>query len=131
VMHPLRQAVECAALDTVPTLLAENVIFMSPVMFTPLAGREMVSEILLGVSAVFEDFHYVNELSAPGSRDHALIFKARIGDREIHGCDFVHHDEDGLIDHFTVMVRPLSAAKALARAMEPTFAGIQGRANAV
>jgi hypothetical protein len=33
---------------------------------------------------------------------------------EIDCCDFIHLDEDGLIDEFTVMVRPLSGAQALA-----------------
>jgi len=42
---------------------------------------------------------------------------ARVGDRELHGCDFLHVGADGLIDEFTVMVRPLSALTALAEAM--------------
>ena len=29
------------------------------------------------------------------------------------GCDFVHHDEQGLVDRLSVMVRPLSGALAL------------------
>ena len=42
---------------------------------------------------------------------------ARIGDRELEGCDFLHSNDDGLIDELYVMVRPLSAAMALADAM--------------
>ena len=45
-------------------------------------------------------------------------FNTRIFDREAQGCDFLHTDENGLIDEFTVMVRPLSAALALAEAMK-------------
>ena len=41
-----------------------------------------------------------------------------MGDRELHGCDFLHTAQDGLIDELTVMVRPLSAALALAEAMK-------------
>ena len=40
-----------------------------------------------------------------------------MGDRELEGCDFVRTGEDGLIDELTVMVRPRSAALALAEAM--------------
>ena len=44
------------------------------------------------------------------------MFRARVGDRELEGCDFLHTDESGLIDEFCVMVRPLSGALALAEA---------------
>jgi hypothetical protein len=77
---------------------------------------------------VFEDFRYVRELSGGGSRDHALVFEARIGDVIVEGCDFLHLDESGLIDEFTVMVRPLSAAQALAAAMAAEFEQIQSEA---
>jgi hypothetical protein len=53
------------------------------------------------------------------------VFKARIGDRQVHGCDFLHLDPDGLIDEFCVMVRPLSAAQALSEAMAIQFALIK------
>jgi hypothetical protein len=65
------------------------------------------------VARVFEDFEYAAELASEDGRDHALMFRARVGDKEIQGCDFLHHDEDGLVDRLTVMVRPLSAALAL------------------
>ena len=48
-----------------------------------------------------------------------------MGDRELHGCDFLHIGEDGLIDEFTVMVRPLSAAVALAQAIEAEVPVVQ------
>ena len=120
-MHPFRQAVENADLEAVPGLLAEDVTFYSPVVFRPYRGRALVAEILRGAYRVFSDFRYVGEFGEPGGRDHALVFRARVGDREIHGCDFVHHDDEGLIDEFTVMVRPLSAAQALAREMGKEF----------
>ncbi len=130
-MHPLRQAAEADALDTVPALLAENVVFLSPVAFTPYTGRGMVTAILRAVTSVFEDFRYVSELSDLDGRNHALVFRARVGDREIHGCDFIHHDENGLIDEFTVMVRPMSAAKELACAMQARFASIEREAGLI
>jgi hypothetical protein len=45
------------------------------------------------------------------------VFEARVGDKELEGCDFIRHDENGVISELTVMVRPLSAALALAEAM--------------
>jgi hypothetical protein len=49
------------------------------------------------------------------------VFAARVGDRELQGCDFLHENEDGLIDEFTVMVRPLTGALALADGMRAHF----------
>jgi hypothetical protein len=120
-MHPFRAAVEAGDLDAVEALLAEDVVFTSPVAFAPYPGKPITAAILRGVFRVFTDFRYVREIGAPDSPDHALVFTARVGDKEIHGCDFLHLDEDGLIDALTVMVRPLSAAVALSEAMGAQF----------
>jgi ketosteroid isomerase-like protein len=121
-MHPFRAAIEAGDLDTAVALLAEDVVFRSPVVFKPYRGRDSVAPILRGVAQVFADFHYVREIGAPASADHALVFEARVGDRALEGCDFLHTGEDGLISEFTVMVRPLSAAVALAEAMKARLA---------
>ncbi len=117
-MHAFRAAVESSDHEAVVALLAEDVVFRSPIVFQPYHGRDALAAILLAVSRVFEDFRYEREIGADGARDHALVFKARIGDREVHGCDFLHTDENGLIDELSVMVRPLSGALALAEAMK-------------
>jgi hypothetical protein len=51
-----------------------------------------------------------------------LVFRARVGDREVEGCDFIHLNEEGLIDEVYVMVRPLSGVMALAEAMKRQLA---------
>lgn len=120
-MHPFRQAVEAHDLDMFSELLAEDVTFLSPVAFQPYHGRRLVAAILRGADRAFEDFRYIREINQPDGRDHVLVFKARVGDRDIHGCDLLHHDDSGLISEFCVMVRPLSAAKALAEEMARQF----------
>ncbi|MGW6396178.1 nuclear transport factor 2 family protein [Streptomyces sp. NPDC055103] len=120
-MHPFRKAVEDRDPDALEAMLAEDVVFTSPVAFTPYQGRAMTAAILRGVMRVFEDFVYVRELDNPVSRDHALVFTATVGGKRIHGCDFLHLDEEGRIDELTVMVRPLSAARALSEAMGAQF----------
>jgi len=120
-MHPFRQAVEAHNLDAFPELLAEDVTFLSPVAFQPYQGRTLVAAILRGADRAFEDFHYIREIGNPDGRDHALVFKARVGDRDINGVDLLHHNDDGLIGEFCVMVRPLSAANALAEEMARQF----------
>jgi hypothetical protein len=116
-MHPFRAAIESGDLDALLALLSDDVEFRSPVVFKPYRGRGAVGEILRAVSRVFEDFSYTREIGGPDSRDHALVFQARIGEKQIQGCDFLHADERGSIDELTVMVRPLSGALALADAM--------------
>ncbi|MFB4297384.1 nuclear transport factor 2 family protein [Actinomadura sp. NTSP31] len=118
-MHPFRAAIEQGDLGALPDLLAEDVRFLSPVAYAPYDGRPVVTAILRAVTRVFTDFRYVREIN--DGRDHALVFKARVGDREVHGCDFLHHDDDGLIDEFCVMVRPMSGARALSEAMAVQF----------
>ena len=117
-MRAFRTAVEAGDLDAAVALLADDVVFRSPVVFRPYRGREAVGELLTAVSRVFEDFSYVREIGAPEAHDHALVFRARVGDRQVEGCDFLHLDESGSIDEFVVMVRPLSGALALADAMK-------------
>ncbi len=125
-MHPFRAAVEAGDLPAAIALLADDVVFRSPVVFKPYRGRDAVAPILLGVSQVFEDFRYVREIGGPSGQDHALLFEARVGDRALEGCDFLHSGGDGLITEFTVMVRPLSATLALAEAMKAQLAAYEG-----
>ncbi|GHF28168.1 membrane protein [Streptomyces mashuensis] len=120
-MHPFRQAVENRDEAAIEALLAENVVFTSPVAFKPYPGKAITAAILRGVMRIFEDFTYVREIANPDGRDHAFVFTATVDGKQIHGCDFLHFDEEGKIDDFTVMVRPLSAAQALAEAMGAQF----------
>ncbi|QTE02414.1 nuclear transport factor 2 family protein [Streptomyces cyanogenus] len=120
-MHPFRKAVESGDMDAVAALLADDVVFTSPVAFKPYPGKAITAAILRAVSRVFEDFTYVREIANPDGRDHAFVFTATVAGKKLQGCDFLHFDENGRIDEFTVMVRPLSAAQALAEAMGAQF----------
>ncbi|WP_328355066.1 nuclear transport factor 2 family protein [Streptomyces sp. NBC_00457] len=127
-MHPFRKAVENRDIAGVEALLADDVVFTSPVVFKPYAGKAITAAILRGVMRVFEDFTYVREIANPDGRDHAFVFTATVAGKQLQGCDFLHFDEDGRIDEFTVMVRPLSAANALAAAMGAQFEQIEREA---
>jgi hypothetical protein len=125
VVHPFRRAIEARDLDAAVALLREDVVFHSPVVFTPYRGREALRRILGAVVVVFEDFRYVREIGADDGRDHALVFEAGVGDKQLQGCDFIELDDRGAISELTVMVRPLSAAIALADAMKAQLAAIE------
>jgi hypothetical protein len=120
-----RAAVERRDIDAVGRLLADDVVFHSPVTFHPFIGRETVTRLIGEVAQVFEDFRYTDELEADGA--HALIFRARVADREVEGMDLVRLDAQGLIADFTVMLRPLSGLMPFAQAMgeRATAAGLQ------
>lgn len=127
-MHPFRKAVEAGDLTAIEEMLADDVVFTSPVAFKPYPGKAITAAILRGVSRVFTDFRYVREIAGADGRDHALVFTAKVGDKELNGCDFLHFDEDGMIDDLMVMVRPLSAAHALSEAMGAQFEQISREA---
>jgi hypothetical protein len=124
-MHPFRSARETGEVDSVLELVSPDVVFNSPVVFRPYRGREALDVILCAVTRVVQDFRFEREIGAEGASDQALMFRARVGDRELHGCDFLHIGADGLIDEFTVMVRPLSAALAFAEAMKAEVSVVQ------
>lgn len=107
-----RTAVESGDLEAMIAALAPEVVFNSPIKHRPFEGREAVSAVLGAVVETLEDFRYTDELDADGVM--ALVFRARVGDRELEGIDILRFDADGLIADFTVMVRPLTGAIALA-----------------
>jgi SnoaL-like protein len=111
-----RRAVEAKDPDAMSAALAPDVVFRSPIVFKPYEGREAVMGLLSLVAQVFEDFRYVDELHGEGTT--CLLFRARIGDRELDGIDYLKLGPDGLVTELMVMVRPLSGAHALASAME-------------
>jgi hypothetical protein len=125
-----RSAVESGDVDGVLALVSPDVVFNSPVVYRPYQGREVLGVILRAVMRVFKEFRYEREIGAEGAADHALLFRARVGDRELHGCDFLHFGRDGLIEELTVMVRPRSAALALAVAMNAEVLAVQRRLGA-
>jgi len=73
---------------------------------------------------VLEDFRYLNDVEQGDTQ--ALIFAARVGDRELQGLDLVRTDADGLVTELTVMVRPLSGLVAVAQAMAARLGAAEG-----
>src|ERR1700754_3043695 len=131
VLHPFRKAVEEHDEAAIEAMLADTVVFTSPVAFKPYVGKPITAAILRGVLRIFEDFHYVREIHDSNGRDHAFVFQTGISGasgKKITGCDFLHFNDDGLIDDFMVMVRPLSGATALSEAMGVQFDRIQQEA---
>jgi hypothetical protein len=115
-----RSAVESEEPEALKDALAEDVVFRSPVVYKPYEGKELVSTILIeGAFNVFEDFRYTDQLEEGDAA--ALIFNARVGDREVDGLDLLRFDRDGKVRELMVMVRPMSGMNAVAEAMGREF----------
>jgi hypothetical protein len=121
-MHKFRTAVEARDFDAIPPMLAEDAIFRSPVVFKPFEGKDYVAAVLLAALRTLQDFRYETELASEDGLDHALVFKATVEGREVHGCDFIRENADGLISEFAVMIRPLSAVQAVGEEMAKALA---------
>ena len=119
-MHAFRAAVEARDADALVASLAEDVVFHSPVVFAPYRGRAAVGGLLRCVMRVFTEFRYTDELRS--DQQTALAFTARVGDRDLEGIDLIALDDAGQVARLTVMVRPMSAAIALAEAMRAEIA---------
>ncbi len=115
-----RSAVEAEDPDALTEVLADDVVFRSPVVFKPYEGKPLVSMILTeGAMKVFDDFRYVEQLEDGDAA--ALVFSARVGDRDVDGLDLLRFDGDGKVRELIVMARPMSGLNALAEAMGRQF----------
>ena len=95
-------------------LLAEDVVFRSPVAFNPYSGKQVVFFILTNVIQVFENFTYHREFYTEDGLNVVLEFSANVGGKKLKGIDMIRFNENGQIVDFEVMIRPKSGLEALA-----------------
>ena len=93
-------------------LIADDCVFLSPVVHTPQVGGDITRLYLTGAMHVLEDgFHYVKEVV---SGNHAVLeFACEIDGLQVNGVDIMTFNEEGKISEFKVMVRPLKAINAV------------------
>lgn len=113
-------------------LLAEDVVFYSPVVFTPQKGREITKLYLNAAGATFSEgepkagkpgieslekskFRYVKEVL---TGNHAILeFETETAGKYINGVDIITCNDAGKIIEFKVMIRPLQAVNLLHQQM--------------
>lgn len=98
-------------------LLADEVVFRSPVAFKPYQGKQVVFFILTNVIQVFENFTYHREFYTEDQQSVVLEFSANVGDKQLKGIDMIRFNEQGQIVEFEVMIRSLSGLQALGAQM--------------
>ena len=107
-------------------LLAEDVVFHSPVVHTPQAGKAVVMAYLVAASHVLgnDSFHYVRELV--DGDEMMLEFVTELDGITINGVDIIRFNDAGQITDFKVMVRPLKAINKVWEMMASQLAAAKG-----
>ena len=110
-------------------LLADDVIFFSPVVFTPQQGKDLAKLYLMAAGNTFggdEDkadgtlkessFHYTKEVL--DGNQAILEFETQIDGKYVNGVDIISFNEEGKISEFKVMIRPLQAVNIIHMQMQ-------------
>lgn len=98
-------------------LLADDVVFHSPVVHTPQAGKAVTTQYLAAAFQVFfnASFRYVREVVGP--HDAVLEFQVEIEGITVNGVDMIRWNDEGRITDFKVMIRPLKAINLIHQKM--------------
>ncbi len=98
-------------------LLADDVVFHSPVVHAPQRGRKLTATYLTAAFHVFFNptFRYVREIV--GASDAMLEFETEIDGILVNGVDVIRWNDAGQIVDFKVMLRPLKAINLIHQKM--------------
>ena len=109
--------------DALDTLLAEDAVMLSPVVFKRQEGKAITKLYLAAAFKVFfnETFNYVRELRSDDSA--GLEFEVIIDGIQVNGIDLIQWNEQGQIVEFKVMIRPLKAINIIHQKMGEILAG--------
>lgn len=112
--HDYMQTDDPALLDA---LLADDVVFESPVVHTPQGGKAITTLYLRSAAVVLGNDTFTYDHVWWADRSAVLEFSCEIDGLKVNGVDMVFWNDKGQIDHFKVMVRPLKAVNAVHAAM--------------
>ena len=118
-------------------LLADDVVFYSPVVFTPLEGKDLAKLYLSAAGNTFSEgdqqevpgkdgsnFRYTKEVM---SGDHIILeFETAIDGTYVNGVDIMTWNNEGKISEFKVMIRPLQAVNLVHAQMKAILERMQG-----
>jgi hypothetical protein len=99
------------------SVLADEVVFYSPVVHTPQVGKMITLQYLSASFNVFvnDSFRYVREVAGP--RDAVLEFQVEIDGINVNGVDMIKWDDEGKSVEFKVLIRPLKAINLIHQKM--------------
>ena len=118
-------------MDKLDELLAEDVVFYSPVVYTPQKGKDITKMYLMAAGGVFGEetkdevtdsnnsqskFKYIKEII--GEKSALLEFETEMNGIYVNGVDVISWNEEEKITEFKVIVRPLQAVNMLHQKMQ-------------
>ena len=118
-------------MDKLDELLAEDVVFYSPVVYTPQKGKDVTKMYLMAAGGVFGEgtkdevtdsnnsqskFKYIKEII--GEKSALLEFETEMNGIYVNGVDVISWNEEEKITEFKVIVRPLQAVNMLHQKMQ-------------
>ena len=119
--HAVVESRDPAFLDD---LLADDVVFRSPAVFTPQEGKAVTTHYLSSAIAVLgPSLRYVGQWHDQSSA--VLEFEAELDGAYVQGVDMLRWNDDGRLVSFTVLVRPLRGLQKLMELMAPQLAARQ------
>ncbi|MBF1801920.1 nuclear transport factor 2 family protein [Alloalcanivorax profundimaris] len=108
--HRLVESKDANELDE---LLADNVVFHSPVVHTPQEGKAITRMYLTAALHTLNNEHFRYEREILQGDNAMLEFSTNLDGIHLNGVDIIHCDADGRIDDFKVMVRPLKGVNKI------------------
>lgn len=117
-MHPLRKLRESGkpTVEQVSGLLAENIVFNSPILVRPIEGREVIAAIFAQSSSTRGSGSYTAEFKLD-DRTTFLRWVGTMDGHKIESFEIIVDDEQGLIVERTIALRPFPAVKLFRDAM--------------
>ena len=119
-------------------LLADDVIFYSPIVFTPQRGKEVAKLYLSAAASTFggesgsggappgaeSKFRYTKQVLSGNQA--VLEFESELKGKSVNGVDIIECNAEGKIVEFRVMIRPLQAINLMHEQMAAMLERIQG-----
>ena len=107
--------------DLLKSILADDIIFYSPIVYTPQKGKDIAIKHLVAASEVFNTGNFSYDKEVIQGQQASLEFSLNINDTEINGIDLISWNNDGKINEFKVFIRPLQGVNIIHKMMQSTL----------
>ena len=106
-------------------LLADDVVFYSPIVYTPQRGKDITTMYLMAAKQTLGagDFRYTKQVTTGDTA--VLEFETTLEGKYVNGVDIIRCDDTGRIVEFRVMIRPLQAVNAVHEQMRAMLESMQ------
>jgi ketosteroid isomerase-like protein len=112
--NKLLETKDASGLDDI---LADNVVFHSPIVHTPQEGKPITKLYLTAALYVFNNGSFKYSRKIISGNNAVLEFTTTIDGITVNGVDMITWGSDGRITDFKVMIRPLKAINLIHKMM--------------